>query len=538
MPKKTNNNEWYPVLNLNNHPTIQDFMNDDSDVRIVKGPVGSGKSTCVGCGEIMRRTLKQEPSPVDNIIYVKATIIRNTMPDLRATTVPTWQSLFPSFIPKFREVTLTHHIKQKPTKNEPGLDFLAEFVGLDKVKDVSKLLSREMTILWFNEVKEIPKEIIDMATTRMGRYPSIMQGGVMPTWSGIIMDTNPWPSGHWLDDIEKNPPQDWKIFKQPPAVLEMEKRSDGWHCIEPNIKYVVTDEELIHKSAGKYWAINPNAENLKNLPINRKVNPEGNPLKRGAYYARALAGKDESYIKIYLQGYNGTLTADRAVIKEFSPSTMISHLATYNQYLPLVIGIDFGAGTLNPAAVFGQLDMVNNRWLIIRELVCQGMGLMQFADQMLITIQKDFGMTNNLQIWGDPAGLQRDGVEMKTYFDHLASKGLYAEPAPTNKIGTRIECIKAPMLRFANNQPCFLVNPKCTTLIEGLSEKWYYKRLNVAGEVRYDEMPCKDHPHSDVCEALGYLLSGGGEHMKITLPEHAYELNEQSFNFNDEWDIL
>ncbi len=59
-----------------NDKTIWEFMRCDDHVRIVVGPVGSGKSTGVGCGEIMRRALLQEPSPRDNIRYFKALIVR------------------------------------------------------------------------------------------------------------------------------------------------------------------------------------------------------------------------------------------------------------------------------------------------------------------------------------------------------------------------------------------------------------------------------------------------------------------------------
>ena len=68
-------------------------------------------------------------------------------------------------------------------------------MGLDGPHDAAKLLSYEGTLIAFNEVKEINKEIVDMASGRVGRYPSKKHGGVMPSWYGIIMDTNPYTSG-------------------------------------------------------------------------------------------------------------------------------------------------------------------------------------------------------------------------------------------------------------------------------------------------------------------------------------------------------
>ena len=191
---------------------------------------------------------------------------------------------------------------------------------------------------------------------------------------------------------------------------------------------------------------------------------------------------------------------------------MVHQSVEYNETLPVHVGVDFGAGTLNPAAVLGQRDPITGRWNILREVVCPNMGLIEFTQQVLQTIKENFYGVQDLRVWGDPAGMQRDGVSMKTYFDHMRTQGLFANPAPTNQIEVRIECIRTPMTRFTQGKPGLMINPKCKTLISALAEKWCYRRLNVAGEVRYDDKPCKDHPWSDVADALGYMLAGGGEH--------------------------
>lgn len=528
--------EGITPLDLSHHKTIWQFMNDDSRVRVVVGPVGSGKSTGVGCGEIMRRAFMQDPSPKDNIRYFKALIVRNTLPELRKTTVKTWLGMYPDTLGDFNNTQLTHRLKIKPTKDYPGLDLLVEFMGLDGPQDASKLLSWEGTCIWFNEAKEINKDIVDQATARIGRYPSMKQGGVMPNWYGIIMDTNPYHAGHWLDKLEKDVPRQWKFFRQPPGVLEMQRTEDGYVSLESQWPLTVTNEDYIHSGGGCLWAVNPKAENLPFLPVDRQITPDGSPLKEGGYYAGLVNGKDKSYIQIYVQGKNGSLTSDQAVIPEFAPSSMVTNDALYNPGLPLQCGMDFGAGTLNPAAVFGQLDPVHNRWIVLKEVVCQGMGLLQFADQVLLTIKQNFPYAEDLQIWADPAGLQRDGVAMKSYFEHLRTKGLFALPAPTNAAEVRVECIRTPMLRYSNGTPGFIVSPKCNVLIEALAEKWCYKRLMVAGEVRYDEKPCKAHPYSDIADALGYMLAGGGEHMQLTAKKGASKL--QPFIMRTDFEVF
>ena len=157
---------------------LKHFMKDDTFFRGIRGPVGSGKS--VGCCvEVFRRALQQKKGP-DGIRKSRWAIIRNTNPQLRTTTIKTWLDWFPEADwGKFMwSVPYTHHIK----KGDIDLEVL--FLALDRPEDVKKLLSLELTGIWINEAREIPKSIIDACTMRVGRYPSMRDGG--PSWTGVI----------------------------------------------------------------------------------------------------------------------------------------------------------------------------------------------------------------------------------------------------------------------------------------------------------------------------------------------------------------
>ena len=494
-------------LKLDYHPVIWRFMQSDARVRVVVGPIGSGKSTGVGCGEIIRRAFMQNPSPVDNIRYFKALIVRNTRPELKKTTLKTWLEWNPEHIGKFNYTDLTHHITVKPGKKKPGMDLLVEFMGLDKPGDAKKLLSWEGTIIWFNEAKEINLDNFTIATTRTGRYPGDYHGGA--TWHGTILDTNPYYSGHWLDKFEKNPPRGYEFFRQPPAVLEMEKTENGWESKESNYPLTVTNKDYIHSAGGSEWAVNPKAENL---PYTSVTNKEENRYLSGAYYTDLIVGKNKQYIRIYVQGKTGSLTGSHVVIPEFDTGTMIRNDAVFDPGLPLLCGLDFGAGTLYPAAVFGQLDPVHNVWRILKEVIGIQMAVFEYADMLIQEMETAFPNRKSLFMWGDPAGMQRDGTLKKTYFDLMQLKGLHIQVAPTNDIDVRKECVKNPMLRFSQGKPSFLISPKCRVLIEALTEKWHYPKIQEG----YSDKPSKNHPHSDVGEALAYLLSGGGEFNLVT----------------------
>ena len=80
-------------LDFSKSPTIWKFLQDDSFVRGIVGPVGSGKSYAC-CAELFRRAVMQKPSKRDGIKYSRFVIVRNSYPMLKTTTLKTWTELF------------------------------------------------------------------------------------------------------------------------------------------------------------------------------------------------------------------------------------------------------------------------------------------------------------------------------------------------------------------------------------------------------------------------------------------------------------
>ena len=169
--------------------TIKSFMKDSNFFRGIRGPVGSGKSVAC-CVEVFRRSLEQHKNK-EGKRKSRWAIIRNTNPQLRTTTIKTWLDWFPEDVwGKFHwSVPYTHHIQQDE------LDIEILFLALDRPEDVKKLLSLELTGIWINEAREVPKSIIDACTMRVGRYPSMREDG--SSWSNVICDTNAPEEDHW-----------------------------------------------------------------------------------------------------------------------------------------------------------------------------------------------------------------------------------------------------------------------------------------------------------------------------------------------------
>lgn len=482
--------EDLPALDLDfsKSPTVWKFLNSDSFVRGLMGPVGSGKS--YGCAaEIMLRAVKQKPSPRDGIRYTRFVVVRNTYPELRTTTIKTWQELFPeSTWGGMRwQPPITHHLKLPPRGDAAGIDCEVIFLALDTPQSVRKLLSLEITGAWCNEARELPKAVIDGLTHRVGRYPTKADGGA--TWHGIWMDTNPPDSDHWWHTVsEKNPitgKYGWEFFRQPGGVLP---------CKQEDLPDNPEANGFIF-SAGKWWMVNPRAENVNNLPA--------------GYYEQLLGGKNADWIRCYAQGMFTFVQEGRPVWPEYDDELM-SGEPEFDPMYPLQIGVDFG---LTPAAIFGQRT-TGGSWRVLDELVTFDMGLERFGQELIAKIAASFPKAEVI-IWGDPAGVKRDEIYEVTAFDHLRSLGFKAQPTESNAFNVRREAAASPMCRLVDGKPGLKVHKKCNRLRKSLSGGYFFKRQSLgAGQERFKDAPVKNE-HSHCGDAFGYLMLGGGEHRKL-----------------------
>ena len=461
--------------------TIKQFMKDESFFRGLRGPVGSGKSVSC-CIEILRRALEQKIG-VDGKRKSRWAVIRNTNPQLKTTTIKTWLDWFPEEEwGKFHwSVPYTHHIK----KGELDLEVI--FLALDRPEDVKKLLSLELTGAWINEAREIPKSIIDACTMRVGRFPSMRDGG--PSWYGVIADTNPPDTDHWWsilageavipDYITKQEakmlvkPDNWRFWNQPPAMKEVFD-DDG---------HLNTYDE------------NKDKENGKNLTPN--------------YYSNIIRGKTKSWIDVYILNKLGQIEDGKPVYEMYRRDVHVakSDVAIMKD-APIYVGIDFG---LTPACVFGQ--RVRGRWLIIDELVAEDMGILRFSDLMKQKMAEY--LPRNFVVFGDPAGDHRAQTDESTPFQILRGRGISARPAPSNDVMLRLESVNVTLSRMIDGDSGMLIDPKCVNIIKGFDGGYHYRRMQVSGE-RYDEKPNKNR-FSHIHDALQYMLLGAGEGRKLTI---------------------
>jgi len=414
------------------------------------GPIGSGKSvTC--CMEIAGRAFRQAPGP-DGIRRTRWAVIRNTYPELKSTTIKTWTDWFkPEWFGTVKwDSPITQHLK---LAHDVELEVL--FLALDRPDDIKKLLSLEVTGVWINEAREIPKAVLDAATGRVGRFPSMRDGGA--TWWGVIMDTNPPDDDHWWYKLaEEEQPDGFEFFRQPSG------RSSE-------------------------------AENVANLP--------------NGYYENMTPGKTPEWIKVYVDGDYGTVIDGRPVYPEFNERIHVApdELVAYRG-LPLILSWDFG---LTPACIISQVSK-RGQWRILDELVSEDMGIRQFSTAVVKPFLANVYPGLSIESVADPAGNQRAQTDEKTCYDELSAADLKTRPAWTNEFTARREAVAGFLTRLVDGEPAFLLSPSCKTLRKGFNGGYRYRRLQVSGEDRYTDSPEKNgysHPH-DALQYAGLHIAG------------------------------
>ena len=435
------------------------FLKDDSYVRALMGPVGSGKSVAC-CWALWMKAHTQEPNE-NGIRYTRWVIIRNTYRELVDTTLKTWVDWFehaPGDLEK-SSMTLTY---EYALADGTHVNMEVLFRALDLPKDVKKLLSLEVTGGWINEVKEMPKSVFDTLTGRVGRYPAKRDGG--PTWHGVVLDTNPPDEDHWFAKMfDENPPEGYKLFRQPSGLSE-------------------------------------NAENVANLPPN--------------YYHNISQGKTKEWVDVFVHGEYGFVIDGKPIYPEYNATIHKTETPALNPIpvdYPVYVGIDFG---LTPAAVFAYQD-TDGQWVFFHEIVSESMGALRFGEILGQYIRQRIP-NNRLEIWGDPAGEQRAQTDENTPFNILQAQGINAHPAPTNDYTIRREAVASCLTRLTHGgRPGFLLTPGCPLLAKAMAGGYRYRRLQVAGDERFVDKPDKNM-YSHVAEAVQYLLCGAGEgHMVV-----------------------
>lgn len=460
--------------------TIIDFIESRAMVDIICGPLGSAKTIGL-LHKVHVLMAEAHPSP-DGKRRSRVIIVRNTYSDLVTTTMAKWREWWPE--EEYGRIKL-----EKPPCliwRHGDVDAEIWFLALDQIDDIKKLRSLEPSIVVFNELQYIARDIFDEATSRVGRYPADVPHEKRQKF--VLADMNAPDEGHWtavaldlvgapdhLSEAERKmmvKPKGWGIWIQPPAVVELFE-ADG--------------------KTTKGFVVNPKAENLLYLGED--------------YYREMLAGKSVAWVRNRLMVQVQAVQGGSAVWPMFQPDIHVAKSALgFLPQVPLVVGLDFGR---SPAAVIGQA--YNGRIYLLSEVVREGMSTEVFAPILKRHLAQFYPGVEEIQIWGDPTGNRKGEAKEITPFQVLRAHGLIAHPAPhDNDLDVRLDTV-VKVLNERQNQgaPRLIMDPKMLPMLKGAMVGGYrYAKLRTTDQDK--PVPDKNR-FSHVADALQYLCLGLGE---------------------------
>ena len=454
--------------------TLREFHRQASKyhTRGLLGPIGSGKSqACIA--EVL--SLSDNAPAVDGLdpygkqAWVRKSrgaIVRNTYRDLWDTTIKDWR--------EWTDTMPVGHFsagangaspswKAQYQKKDGSWVFVeVMFLAFDIEDDVRKIRGLQLSWVWVNEAKEMVQSNVNMLFGRTGRYPAKSK-------QQMVFDSNAPDRDHWLGQMTKVlKPEGWWIGVQPGGVMKV----------------------------GGKWIVNPQAENLHNLPDD--------------YYKNQIAGAKEAWIRQNLANEFVFFSDGRPVHPDFNEQFHVTALEA-TPGLGLTIGIDFGR---TPAATIGQ-KQYNGQWYVLREVCTVNTSALTFGRILRQVLNEEFS-GYEISMYGDPSGDQQAQTRDETPFQMLAvpppeGGGLDVYPAPgNNDFEERVTSLDNQLTRMIEGQPAILMDESCVTLLKGLAGAYSFKRIQVSGQDRYHDKPVKD-PTSHVCESLHYCLISAGE---------------------------
>lgn len=333
-----------------------------------------------------------------------------------------------------------------------GIEIELLFRSCDRLKDVKKFKSLDITGYWIDESIEVADEVKRMLKNRIGRYP------------------------------KKSPVRFGIETTNPPDVEHSTYTQFAWETPPPG---PVSDEKPLANHVG-FWQ--PPYENEENL--------------RPGYYddLRRDYAHDLDWISMYIDGKPGVLIQGKPVYNNFDRAHHVAAEPVEWSGGPLYVGWDNSGNT--PAAVVIQIPSplcVH----VLREYHTEKMGIVDFANWVM--------SENNLLFPGaiythyaDPAGESRfskAGGGFTSNAELMRREcGIDVLPSEQN-FTARVQAVEQQLKRLHG----MLIDPSCTRLINGFVGGYCYKEVCSTPGV-FSENVLKNK-YSHVQDALQYVLT-------------------------------
>lgn len=466
--------------------TLRKYLLTESSLVCIQGPVRSGKSVA----SIMRiyRAMMNVPK-TNGKRRSRWLVIRQSYPDLLASTIKTWLEWFP-------EDVYGRFFNTPPYRHEirfGDVEATVEFESFAGEDDIPSLKSREYTGAWINEAQFYTRKFVVAVYERTGWFPT--PGG--PKF--LQLDMNAPPLGHWVPMMRGDAPI-------PEEMTESERRSlikpDNWEFLTQPAWFVEGKDQAGNVTDYK---INPLAENI-NIVGERSV-------------YELLEGRTKDEIDADLMNRVLILQPGRPVFPMFTRDVHIAKAPLVPvEGTTIDVGLDFGR---QPAAV--MMQQTGGRWLVLRELVGTNMAAVEFAPLLK---RKLAGWYPGFQFrfWGDPSGdSSRSEVDDQTAFGIFEQNGMLVRKADNaGRRGIRLETMTAMLGRMVNGQPAIIYDPvNCPTLTTGMSGGYSYRRKKISGAPTYEDEPNKNQFSHPVDASIEPLMGLGESRSMLGRQERA-----------------
>jgi hypothetical protein len=447
-------------------PTIKEFIKDYRPGALfynwIVGPVGSGKTTGIFF-KLVYMAKKQAPGP-DGIRRTRAVIVRNTLPQLKDTTLASWFMWF-----KDGQAGRWEATNYKFILRFDDVECEVLFRPLDTPEDIARVLSLEVTFAILDEFVQIPREIVDALSARCGRYPSAKDGGAT-NW-GMWGSSNPDTEDNW-----------WYEHLHDEKVTYRHPGCTGGTPLDAIARPHATT--YYHQPGG----MTQGAENIENLPGKRD------------YYVEQAKGKKPAWIKQFVDAEWGFSAAGMPVVSSFQKEWHVAKKELlFNPQLELVIGLDPGLAGMG--LVFTQED-VEGRLLVLGEIALQNVGVERMVTQHLKPYLRRRFPGANVVIAPDPAAAQRAVTNERAVTDIL-KRHFTTKVETNNRLPMRLDAIDYFAARLTDVGPALMIDPvHCPKLIRALAGGWRYAMDQKRGVPRGSEPEKNEHSH--IGDAFGY----------------------------------
>lgn len=446
-------------------PTVRDFIKHYTPGELfldwIVGPVGSGKTTGIFFKLIYMAGLQQR-SPIDGIRRSRCVVVRNTMPQLKDTTLKSFDYWFKDGVAGNWFATDKVFVLRFG-----DIECEVLFRALDTQDDVTRVLSLEVTFAIVDEFVEIPQAIIEALSARCGRYPPAVDGGAT-NW-GVWGASNPGQESSWwypmLEDhtqlpVDQAPPDNWKYFKQPSGFADGSKKFD-----------------------------NRRAENTDNLP------------GKAMYYENLAKGKTMHWVKQFIEVEWGYALTGKPVFPMFNRDLHVSKRTLQgNPNRQLIVSYD--PGLAGSAFVIMQYDDSVGRLAVLREICLEDYATDRACDEKLIPMLRTDFQNYEVIVVPDPASANRSPGQTGSSVMIELRKRFAVKEDTDNTLESRLQPAQYYMMRLTAEGPALIIDPSCIRLIRALVSGYKYEAVK-GQDGNKKEQPAKNI-HSHVADAFTY----------------------------------